>query len=68
MEITQEWSLAGRPIPHLKAQIAVQNPPYHLGRKLAVNARSESFVDAPEANKLLTRPYRKPFLVPESLS
>ncbi|MFJ5673779.1 AAA family ATPase [Streptomyces sp. NPDC093097] len=36
MEITQEWSLAGRPIPHLKAQIAVQNPPYHLGRKLLV--------------------------------
>ncbi|MGW6564099.1 ATP-binding protein [Streptomyces sp. NPDC054975] len=36
MEITQEWSLAGRPIEGLKAQIAVQNPPYHLGRKLLV--------------------------------
>ncbi|GLW48688.1 hypothetical protein Stsp02_43500 [Streptomyces sp. NBRC 14336] len=36
MEITQEWSLAGRPIEHLRAQIAVQNPPYHLGRKLQV--------------------------------
>ncbi|MHB6910862.1 AAA family ATPase [Streptomyces sp. DB-54] len=36
MEITQEWSLAGRPIPNLRAQIAVQNPPYHLGRKLLV--------------------------------
>ncbi|GAB2629769.1 hypothetical protein GCM10027168_71750 [Streptomyces capparidis] len=36
MEITQEWSLAGRPIPNLRAQIAVQNPPYHLGRKLRV--------------------------------
>ncbi|MFI1096414.1 AAA family ATPase [Streptomyces sp. NPDC020917] len=36
MEITQEWSLAGRPIPGLRAQIAVQNPPYHLGRKLLV--------------------------------
>ncbi|MER7990421.1 AAA family ATPase [Streptomyces noursei] len=36
MELTQEWSLAGRPIPHLRAQIAVQNPPYHLGRKLLV--------------------------------
>lgn len=36
MEITQEWSLAGRPIENLKAQIAVQNPPYHLGRKLLV--------------------------------
>ncbi|MEU4097412.1 AAA family ATPase [Streptomyces sp. NPDC026673] len=36
MEITQEWSLAGRPIENLRAQIAVQNPPYHLGRKLLV--------------------------------
>lgn len=36
MEITQEWSLAGRPIPNLRAQIALQNPPYHLGRKLLV--------------------------------
>ncbi|MER6677395.1 AAA family ATPase [Streptomyces sp. NPDC000983] len=36
MEVTQEWSLAGRPIENLRAQIAVQNPPYHLGRKLLV--------------------------------
>ncbi|MFE2065413.1 AAA family ATPase [Streptomyces sp. NPDC059467] len=37
MEVTQEWSLAGRRIEHLRAQIAVQNPPYHLGRKLLVS-------------------------------
>jgi AAA domain (dynein-related subfamily) len=37
MEITQEWSIAGRPIQNLKAQIALQNPPYHLGRKLLVS-------------------------------
>ncbi|GAA4843476.1 AAA family ATPase [Kitasatospora terrestris] len=36
MEITQEWSIAGRPIEGLRAQIALQNPPYHLGRKLLV--------------------------------
>ncbi|MFJ1761504.1 AAA family ATPase [Amycolatopsis sp. NPDC088138] len=36
MEITQEWSLAGRPIENLRAQVAIQNPPYHLGRKLLV--------------------------------
>ncbi|WP_433325910.1 AAA family ATPase [Spirillospora sp. CA-294931] len=36
MEITQEWSLAGRRIGGLRAQIALQNPPYHLGRKLLV--------------------------------
>ncbi|GGJ80617.1 hypothetical protein GCM10011583_10160 [Streptomyces camponoticapitis] len=37
MEITQEWSLAGRPVEGLRAQIALQNPPYHLGRKLQVS-------------------------------
>lgn len=37
MEITQEWSLAGRRIDGLRAQIAIQNPPYHLGRKLLVS-------------------------------
>lgn len=37
MEITQEWSLAGRRIENLRARIAVQNPPYHLGRKLLVS-------------------------------
>ncbi|ATE55508.1 AAA family ATPase [Actinosynnema pretiosum] len=37
MEITQEWSLAGRPIAGLRAQVAIQNPPYHLGRKLNVS-------------------------------
>lgn len=38
MEVTQEWSLAGRRIPNLRAQIALQNPPYHLGRKLLVTS------------------------------
>jgi len=37
MEVTQEWSIAGRPIPGLRAQIALQNPPYHLGRKMLVS-------------------------------
>ncbi|OKI84555.1 AAA family ATPase [Micromonospora sp. CB01531] len=36
MEVTQEWTLAGRPIDGLRAQVALQNPPYHLGRKLLV--------------------------------
>lgn len=40
MEITQEWTLAGRPIPGLRAQVALQNPPYHLGRKLLVAANN----------------------------
>ncbi|NDU71900.1 AAA family ATPase [Actinomadura sp. DSM 109109] len=37
MEVTQEWTLAGRRIEGLRAQIALQNPPYYLGRKLLVS-------------------------------
>ncbi|MEV6606570.1 AAA family ATPase [Kutzneria sp. NPDC051319] len=37
MEVTQEWTLAGQPIRNLRAQVAIQNPPYHLGRKLLVS-------------------------------
>jgi hypothetical protein len=40
MEITQEWTLAGRPIPNLRAQVALQNPPYHLGRRMLVAANN----------------------------
>jgi hypothetical protein len=38
---------------------------YRLGRRLRIDAAGESFVDCPEANRLLTRPYRQPFAVPE---
>lgn len=40
---------------------------YNLGPKLAFNAATESFIDAPGADKLLTRPYRAPFVVPDKL-
>ncbi|MFG1997859.1 ATP-binding protein [Spirillospora sp. NPDC048911] len=40
MEITQEWTLAGRPIPGLRAQVALQNPSYHLGRKMLVSSNN----------------------------
>ncbi|MCP2340596.1 AAA family ATPase [Actinomadura rupiterrae] len=40
MEVTQEWTLAGRPIPNLRAQVALQNPPYHLGRKMLVSSNN----------------------------
>ena len=41
---------------------------YRVGRKLTLDAKSETFVGEPEANKLLTRNYRKPFEVPERVS
>ena len=39
---------------------------YQLGRKLMVDAATET-TDSPEANKLLTRDYRKPFVVPDKI-
>jgi len=40
---------------------------YRLGRRLTVDAKSESFVDDADATKLLTRDYRKPFAVPDKV-
>jgi len=38
-----------------------------LGPKLAFDPKKEKFVNNPEADKLLTREYRKPFVVPENV-
>ncbi|MBN1806515.1 MAG: Gfo/Idh/MocA family oxidoreductase [Sedimentisphaerales bacterium] len=40
---------------------------YRLGPKLQLDATKEEFVDNPAANNLLTRPYRKPFVVPKQV-
>jgi hypothetical protein len=37
---------------------------YRLGPKLAFDAKAEKFVNNPQADLMLTRPYRKPFVVP----
>ena len=39
--------------------------PYRLGRHLRFDGEKERFVDDPEADRLLTRPPRPPFDVPE---
>jgi predicted dehydrogenase len=46
-------------------QVDLANTTYRLGRTLSFDARAEQFVGAPEANQLLSRPYRAPFVVPE---
>jgi predicted dehydrogenase len=44
------------------------NISYRLaGRKLAFDAKTEKFVDDVEANKMLKREYRKPYVVPENV-
>ena len=40
---------------------------YRLGRRLVVDAGSESIVGDVQAGKLLTRDYRKPFVVPDKV-
>ncbi|MBL9125247.1 MAG: Gfo/Idh/MocA family oxidoreductase [Planctomycetaceae bacterium] len=40
---------------------------YQLGRILKVDAAAEKFIGDDEANRLLTRDYRKPFVVPETI-
>ncbi|AGA27896.1 Gfo/Idh/MocA family protein [Singulisphaera acidiphila] len=59
----------GRMEEHLKDNgVKLSETTYQVGPKLVVDAKTESFVDSPDGDKLLTREYRKPFVVPESFS
>jgi len=49
------------------AGIKLEGAVYRLGRKLAFDAEADRFVDDAEANELLTRDYRAPFVVPEEV-
>ena len=40
---------------------------YTLGRHLKFNPKTEKFVGDGEADQLLTRAYREPFVVPEEV-
>jgi predicted dehydrogenase len=57
-----------RAAEHLRENdVSLDGTTYRLGRKLTVDAGTESFVGDAEANRLLTRPYRAPFVVPDRL-
>ena len=43
------------------------NTSYRLGRKLTFDPKTETFVGDDEANRMLTRNYRKPFVVPATV-
>ena len=43
------------------------DPQFTLGPKLAFDADREKFIDNPAADKLLTREYRAPYIVPENV-
>jgi hypothetical protein len=65
----EAYETLGRMEEHLKDNgVALDGLTYRLGRKLAVDAATETFVGDAEANRLLTRPYRAPFVVPEHVT
>ena len=45
--------------------VHIANISYRLGRSLEFDPSSATFLHDEEANKMLTRDYRKPFVVPE---
>ena len=49
------------------AHLKLTDSTYRLGRTLQFDAQAERFVGAPDADQLLTQPYRTPFVVPERL-
>lgn len=53
---------------HLSASLChLGNMSYRCGRELHFNPATEKFVNDPEADRLLTRDYRKPYLMPEKV-
>ena len=48
-------------------KMKLEDATYRLGRSLTFDAKTEQFVGDDDANKLLTRPYRKPYVVPETV-
>ena len=58
----------GRMEEHLAAnKVNLQNTPATLGAVLNMDPKSERFAGNAEANQLLTREYRGPYIVPENV-
>ncbi|HAV63682.1 MAG TPA: dehydrogenase [Verrucomicrobiales bacterium] len=57
-----------RMVDHLKAnEVDLLGTPLTLGADLQMNPKSERFTNNRKANRLLTRDYRKPFVVPKKV-
>lgn len=53
---------------HLSTTLChLANIAFRTGRKLVFNPQTESFTNDPEANKFLTREYRKPYVLPDQV-
>jgi predicted dehydrogenase len=54
---------------HLKDNgVSLEKTPFRMGRELTFDPKTETFVGDAEANALLRRDYRKPFVMPETVS
>jgi predicted dehydrogenase len=49
------------------AKLKLSEATYRLGSQLRFDAKAEQFIDAPEADRLLTHEYRKPYVVPDQV-
>jgi hypothetical protein len=65
-EIARSWE---KVLETVKGAIGldISKSTYQLGPMLRFDPKTEKFVDSPAADKLLTRPYREPFIVPEKV-
>ena len=53
---------------HLSTSLChLANISYRTGKSLTFTGETERFVDAPDADALLRRTYRAPYVVPESV-
>jgi predicted dehydrogenase len=65
-QVTESWEMIQKNLAGA-LDLDLGKYTYQLGPKLAFDAAKEKFVDNAEADKLLTRDYRKPFVVPEKV-
>jgi predicted dehydrogenase len=49
------------------ASLELNTAEYRLGRPLQFDARAEKFIGSPDADRMLSRPYREPFVLPEQV-
>jgi hypothetical protein len=59
---------ADRTFAHLKDNaVDVDKAQFRVGKPISIDPKTERFGDDAEANKLATREYRKPYVVPENV-
>ncbi len=64
----EAYETLGRFQEHLAENgLPMESAAYRLGRRLTLNPAKERFTNDKEANKLLTREYRAPFVVPSKV-